>query len=146
LAVVLAVSAAGCSGGSDPRFGNVIFSTGVDDSTGAPVERTSEFAPDAAAVYASVPVEDLGEGETVTFRWYHLGEQVLLTDFTLPEEFDQGWVWSALEPTAPLPPGEEYRVEVHHGGVLVSTAPFAVVDPTAEITATPAAPEPSTTP
>jgi hypothetical protein len=131
---VLAVLLVGCSGESEAEttptpaltptsppqtpvptadqisLGAIIWTTSIDEDTGAPAEDLEVFAHDAPAIIAAIETGPLPAGTTLTAQWTMNGVAVPGDPTTVVAETDRGEGWVTFERVRnegmTWPPGE----------------------------------------
>ncbi len=134
--LALAVLVVGCSGESDAEstptpppvltptaplgtpvptpdqisLGSIVWTTSIDDDTGAPVDDLEVFAYDAPAIIAAIETGPLPAGTTLSAQWTMNGVAVPGAPTTVATEAERGEGWVAFELVSKegmtWPPGE----------------------------------------
>lgn len=89
-----AIPAATVAGRQPVLLGPVLWTTGIDPSTGQPVDRVETFPRDAVSIHAAVDVRNLPAGGALTAAWDFNGSPVeaLATTIEAGEARAAGWV------------------------------------------------------
>lgn len=99
------------------------------DSSYAPTDVTSRFSP-ADTFYCAVRVSGVEPDTAIVARW--LFDDTVIGESTYTAE-DQGSGYVAFELTNQQPwPQGDYRVEILSRGIVVASAAFQVVEPSAD--------------
>ena len=99
------------------------------DSNYAPTDVTSRFSP-ADTFYCAVQVSGVGPDTAIVARWF-FGDTVIGESTYTTEDQGSGYVAFELTNQQPWPQGD-YRVVILSRGVVVASAAFQVVAPSAD--------------
>jgi hypothetical protein len=107
----------------------IIWAKGIDAATGAPLNQTSSFAPDAPAIYAAMPVKNVTPGLTLTASWSYNGTELNGVGATVvaTEPMASGWIEFHLSQAAgQLWPVGTYEISVAQSGAQPVTSEIEV--------------------
>lgn len=105
------------------ELGEVVWTTAVDPA-GLPATPVPGFAPDAAAIYAVLPVVRIDARSTISATWTYNGTSLdaLGSSVTVNEAREGGWIEFHLNRTgAELWPDGTYEITVSANGRVVQT-------------------------
>jgi hypothetical protein len=113
----------------DGEIGPVIWASAIDPTTKAPVARATTFSPDAATIYAVVPVIRLAPNARLTAAWSYNDTSLDAFTQSVTAGGQQGarWIEFHLSRSSDHPwPTGTYAIEVRLGDDIVQTASVTV--------------------
>ncbi len=111
------------------ELGEVVWTTGVDPTAGAPATPVAAFEADAPALYAVLPIIRIEPGVTITATWTYNDTPLdpLASTITASEARENGWLEFHLNRTGPVPwPDGTYEIAVSADGQEIQTGEVRV--------------------
>jgi hypothetical protein len=115
-----------------PAFDQIIWTTGTDPATNAPVDTVSGYSTDAPSIIAALQASNLPSGASVSAQWSYNDTPLdaFGTSLTAAGSVDERWITFRLDrdPGVPWPPGA-YAISVSLNGSPVQEATIDVTEP-----------------
>lgn len=108
-AIIFALSAASCSF-TTAKVEEAMMTDSID-ADGVPGNAVTSYSADAAALYASAKLMNAPDNTQVRIVWTYVTANQVIDEITIDSgDIANRYIYSSLEPTAPLPEGD-YKVE-----------------------------------
>jgi hypothetical protein len=112
-----------------PGLGRIVWTAAIDQTTNAPTEPVSSYAPTAPRIIAAIPVGPLPAGSRIEATWEYNDSSLdaFTTQLFQSEMIDQVWITFHIErdPNVPWPIGT-YEISVSVGETTVEVAEVEV--------------------
>lgn len=103
---------------------DIVLAEDTKPDTFDPINPTTEFKKNAAAIHAAVQITDAPANTLFKALWYPPDQEPL--EFNLPPVDGTRWLDFRLTPTPDGFPAGEYKVEIYVNGTLADTKTFTV--------------------
>jgi hypothetical protein len=111
------------------ELGKIVWATGIDDTSKAPIDQVGSYNHDAAAIYAVLPVARLSPNAQITAEWDYNGTPMpkLTTTINGSDLPDGGWIeFHILRSSNLFWPVGAYHVQIFVNGQMAQEASVTV--------------------